>query len=88
MPTIHENQFFTVLVEFEVDPSQQYTFINEIAEQVEQHFKSMLGSFLQVFMRAMTDSGLLTTLNGNQKKPGRTHFTRLIVTKSRPLLTS
>ncbi|MBE9171155.1 hypothetical protein IQ238_27825 [Pleurocapsales cyanobacterium LEGE 06147] len=31
MSTINENQFFTVLVEFEVTPSQQQTFINEIA---------------------------------------------------------
>ncbi|WP_250122685.1 antibiotic biosynthesis monooxygenase [Chroococcidiopsis sp. CCMEE 29] len=54
MPTIHENQFFTVLVEFEVDPSQQYTFINEIAEQVEQHFKSYAG-FVSASFHASDD---------------------------------
>ena len=26
MPTINEKQFFTVLIEFEFDPSQQQTF--------------------------------------------------------------
>lgn len=36
MPTINENQFFTVLIEWEVDSSQQQAFIDAIAEQVEQ----------------------------------------------------
>jgi antibiotic biosynthesis monooxygenase (ABM) superfamily enzyme len=43
MPIIHENQFFTVLIEFEVDPSQQQVFIHAIADRVEQHFKSYPG---------------------------------------------
>ncbi|MGI2904276.1 hypothetical protein [Tolypothrix sp. VBCCA 56010] len=36
MPTINENQFFTVPIEFEVDPSKQQAFIDAIADQVEQ----------------------------------------------------
>jgi quinol monooxygenase YgiN len=43
MPTIQENHFFTVLIEFEVEPSQQQTFIDAIADQVEQYFKSYEG---------------------------------------------
>lgn len=43
MPTINENQFFTVLVEWEVDPSQQQAFVDAIANQVEQHIKNDTG---------------------------------------------
>jgi hypothetical protein len=35
MPIINENQFFTVLIEWEVDLSQQQALIDTIADQVE-----------------------------------------------------
>lgn len=43
MPTIKENKFFTVLIEWEVAPSQQQAFVAAIAEQVEQYFKHYTG---------------------------------------------
>jgi quinol monooxygenase YgiN len=43
MPTISENQFFTVIVEWEVDRSQQKAFVNAIADLVEQHIKNDTG---------------------------------------------
>ncbi|MBN4000928.1 antibiotic biosynthesis monooxygenase [Nostoc sp. LPT] len=43
MPTIKENQFLTVLIEFAVDPSPQQAFLDAIADIVEQHFKSYAG---------------------------------------------
>lgn len=33
MPTINENQFFTVLIEWTVDSSQQQTLMNAIANE-------------------------------------------------------
>jgi quinol monooxygenase YgiN len=35
MPTIDENQVFTVIVEVEIDPGHQQTLIDTIANQVE-----------------------------------------------------
>ncbi len=32
MPTIHENRFFTPIIEFEVAPEQQQAFIDETAD--------------------------------------------------------
>jgi hypothetical protein len=43
MPTIDENQLFTVMVEFEVDPDEQQALIDAIADQVERHIKSHSG---------------------------------------------
>jgi quinol monooxygenase YgiN len=54
MPTITENQFFTVLIEFEVDPFQQQAFVDAIADQVEQHFKSYAG-FVSASFHASED---------------------------------
>ncbi|PLR78852.1 antibiotic biosynthesis monooxygenase [Bacillus sp. V3-13] len=54
MPIIEENRFFTVMVEFEVDPQQQQTLINGITNQVEQHFKSFPG-FISVSFHASDD---------------------------------
>ncbi|KAM3108225.1 antibiotic biosynthesis monooxygenase family protein [Phormidesmis sp. 146-33] len=54
MPTINENQFFTVLIEFEVTPSQQQAFIDAIADQVEQHFKNYAG-FISASFHASED---------------------------------
>ncbi|EQB37334.1 MULTISPECIES: antibiotic biosynthesis monooxygenase [Virgibacillus] len=43
MPRIKENEFFTVMVEFEVDPTYQQALIDGIADQVEQHFTHFTG---------------------------------------------
>lgn len=43
MPTIDENQHFTALIEFEVEPEQQQALIDAVADQVEQHFKRYPG---------------------------------------------
>jgi quinol monooxygenase YgiN len=54
MPTINENKLFTVLIEFEVNPSQQEMFIDAIAAQVEQHFKNYSG-FVSASFHASDD---------------------------------
>jgi quinol monooxygenase YgiN len=54
MPIINENQFFTVLMEWEANPSQQQEFIDAIADQVEQHFKSYTG-FVSASFHASDD---------------------------------
>jgi hypothetical protein len=43
MPTIHENQFSTPIIEFEVAPEQQQAFIDGIADEVERYFKRYVG---------------------------------------------
>ncbi|UOQ94796.1 antibiotic biosynthesis monooxygenase [Halobacillus shinanisalinarum] len=43
MPTIDENRFFTVMVEFDVEPQYQQVLIDEITDQVEQHFTHFTG---------------------------------------------
>jgi quinol monooxygenase YgiN len=54
MPTLNENQFFTVLVEWEVSPSKQQAFIDAIADQVEQHLKNDTG-FVSASFHASED---------------------------------
>ena len=54
MPTINENQFFTVLVEWEVDPSQQQAFVDALTDQVKQHIKNDIG-FVSASFHASED---------------------------------
>lgn len=54
MPTIEADRFFTVLVEFEVDPDHQKELIDGIADQVEQHFQSYAG-FISASFHASHD---------------------------------
>jgi len=54
MPTIEENKYYVVLVELEVEPNQQQSFIDAIAEQVEQHIKSFPG-FVSASFHASED---------------------------------
>jgi quinol monooxygenase YgiN len=39
MPTISENGPYTLIIEFEVDPSQQLLLIDSIADEVERSFR-------------------------------------------------
>lgn len=55
MPAIKENQFFTVMVQFEVDPKYQQTLIDGITDQVEQHFTNYSG-FVSASFHASDDS--------------------------------
>ena len=43
MPTISENRFFTVIIEWEVLPERQLALIDGVAHEVEQHFKRYAG---------------------------------------------
>jgi quinol monooxygenase YgiN len=54
MPTINENQFFTVLVEWGVDPSQQQAFVDAIADLVEQQIENDTG-FVSASFHASED---------------------------------
>jgi quinol monooxygenase YgiN len=54
MPTIHENRFFTPIIEFEVAPEQQQAFIDEIADEVERYFKRYAG-FVSASFHASDD---------------------------------
>lgn len=54
MPTINENQFFTVIVEFEVDPKHQQALIDVIADQAELHIKHDAG-FVSASLHASED---------------------------------
>ncbi len=54
MAIINENQFFTVLVEFEVPPQHQQELIDAICDQVEEHIKNETG-FVSASFHASDD---------------------------------
>lgn len=62
MPTIHENQFFTPIIEFEVEPEQQQALIDalvqplgtRIADEVERYFTRYAG-FVSASFHASDD---------------------------------
>jgi hypothetical protein len=77
MPTINENQFFTVLVEWEVDPSQQQAFVDAIADLVEQHIENDTG-FVSASFHASEDGQRV--INYAQWRSGSTVNTLMSVT--------
>ena len=54
MPTLVENQFFTLIIEFEVAPEQQQALIDGIADEVERRFKHYDG-FVSASFHASED---------------------------------
>lgn len=54
MPSIHENQYFTPIIEFEVSPEYQQVLIDEIADEVERRFKQCSG-FISASFHASED---------------------------------
>ena len=66
MPTIVENQFFTPIIEFEVDPEQQQAMVDGIADEVERRFKRCDG-FVSTSFHASEDgrrAGLTSSPSG------------------------
>ncbi|MFB5664059.1 antibiotic biosynthesis monooxygenase [Alteribacillus sp. HJP-4] len=54
MPEIKENELFTVMVEFEVEPKYQQTLIDEITKQVDRYFTHFSG-FVSASFHASDD---------------------------------
>ncbi|WP_286197772.1 antibiotic biosynthesis monooxygenase [Bacillus sp. ISL-34] len=54
MPTINKNEYFTVIVEFEVEPQHQQALIEGIISKVEPHFKRYSG-FVSASFHASED---------------------------------
>ncbi|MGY4688838.1 antibiotic biosynthesis monooxygenase family protein [Salibacterium sp. K-3] len=54
MPNINENQLFTVMAVFKVDPQQQQELIDGLADQVDKHIKNCTG-FISASFHASHD---------------------------------